>query len=221
VPNESHDRERIRESYDRLADEYTRRIAGELAGKPFDRALLDALAERVKGVGQVCDVGCGPGHIAAYLHARGADVCGIDISPGMIAEARALNPAIEFRVGDFTALDAGDGTWAAIVAFYSLIHLEKRELVRALRELHRVVRPRGLLVLSFHVGNEVRHFDALWERPVNLDFRFFEVDEMREYLDEAGFEIESVVARDAYPGVEVETRRCYITAVARLPEARP
>ena len=64
-------------SYDRIADEYARQIYGELAGKPLDRAILDRFAERLRGRGVVCDMGCGPGQIGRYLADRGLRVVGV------------------------------------------------------------------------------------------------------------------------------------------------
>ena len=55
----------VRDTYDRVAGEYATRIFDELAGKPFDRAILDRLAELALPIGPVCDLGCGPGR--AYL----------------------------------------------------------------------------------------------------------------------------------------------------------
>ena len=46
--------------YDRVADEYARRIYGELEHKPLDRQLLTRFAESVRNTGMVCDLGCGP-----------------------------------------------------------------------------------------------------------------------------------------------------------------
>lgn len=201
-------RESVRASYDRVAGEYARRIAGELEHKPFDRALLDEIAERTRGQGRVVDVGCGPGHVTAYLHARGVDVEGVDLSPVMIEEARERFPGVAFRVGDVTALEAEDGAWGAAVAFYSLIHLPRGDLPVALRELRRVLRPDGRLVIAFHVGEEVRHFDELWGAPVDLDFVFFTVGQMRRELEAAGFAIERCTTREPYPDVEAQTTRC-------------
>jgi organic hydroperoxide reductase OsmC/OhrA len=82
-----HARATVRASYDRLAAAYAEHVAGELAHKPFDRALLDDLADRVRGAGPVGDVGCGPGHVTAYLRARGVDARGVDLSPEMIDRA--------------------------------------------------------------------------------------------------------------------------------------
>ena len=74
----------IRQSYDRLADEYTRRISGELQHKPLDRQLLSRFAREVIGRGEACDLGCGPGHIARYLRDAGATVFGLDLSPRLL-----------------------------------------------------------------------------------------------------------------------------------------
>lgn len=202
----------VRASYDRVAEEYARRIAGELAHKPLDRELLDRFAERVRGAGPVADVGCGPGHVARYLAGRGVDVFGLDLSPAMVEQARALHPGVPFRVGDLTALQDGDGAWAGAVAYYSLIHLPRHSVPAALRELARVIRPGGPLLVSFHVGDEIRHMDDWWGHPVRLDFVFFGVEEMAGYLREAGFVVEVVTEREPYPEVEAQTRRAYLLA---------
>ena len=140
----SEDASRTRESYDELAATYTDRIFTELAGKPLDRHLLNRLAEDVRGHGLVVDLGCGPGHVARYLHDQGVRMLGIDLSPRMIDSARQRSPDIEFRVGDMRALDLPDGALAGIVAFYSLIHIGEPEMRATLRELRRVLAPGGL-----------------------------------------------------------------------------
>src|SRR6266849_3919277 len=98
------DANELRDSYDQVAEEYVARIYHELEHKPLDRELLDRFATEVRGLGPACDMGCGPGHIAQYLHNRGADVLGIDLSPGMVERARKLNPGIEFREGNMVSL---------------------------------------------------------------------------------------------------------------------
>jgi SAM-dependent methyltransferase len=206
-------------SYDRVADEYVRRIFDELAHKPLDRQLLDRFAAAVRDVGPACDMGCGPGHVARYLDEHGAQVCGVDLSAQMIERARQLSPAIDFRQGDMLALDAADESWAGIAAFYSIIHIPRGDLLQALGELRRVLRPRGLLLLAFHIGDETIHLDEWWDHKVCVDFFFFRSEEMAQFLRRAGFEVEEIIERDPYPDVEHPSRRSYIFARRPLADA--
>ena len=206
------DRQDTAKSYDAVADEYVAHIYGELRDKPLDRELLDRFADALRGAGPVCDIGCGPGHVARYLHDRGVAMSGIDLSAGMVARARRLNSGIVFRQGDMAALDVPDGAWAAIVLFYSIIHIPRPEVVAVLVELRRTLRPGGLLFLAFHIGNETIHRDEWWGHAVSVDYLLFTTEEMTGYLGAAGFEVESTRERDPYPDVEHPSRRSYIVA---------
>jgi SAM-dependent methyltransferase len=198
--------------YDPVAEEYADKFFHELLHKPFDRELLDRFAERVRGWGPVCDLGCGPGQIARYLHERSVDAFGIDLSPAMIQVAQRLNPGLRFEQGDMRALHAPDGAWGGIAAFYSIIHVPRESVVSTLRELRRVLRLNGLLLLAFHIGSEVIHLDEWWDKSVSLDFFFFSLPEMEGYLRQADFVIEQVLERAPYAAVEHPSRRGYIIA---------
>lgn len=201
-----------RSAYDRVVDAYAERMLSELQHKPLDREMLDRFAKRVAGKGRAVDLGCGPGQIARYLYERGADVYGIDLSPAMVERARREHPGIDFQLGDMRALTLPDSTLAGIAAFYSIIHIPRENVVTVLQELRRVLQPEGLLLLAFHLGDDVRHFDEWYEQPVSVDFYFFQREEMADYLRAAGFEVEETIEREPYPQVEVETHRAYIFA---------
>ncbi|MFL5236111.1 MAG: class I SAM-dependent methyltransferase [Rhizomicrobium sp.] len=203
----------IRQSYDRVADEYARRMFSELDNKPLDRELLNRLVVAVNGKGEICDIGCGPGHVARYLRDHGADVFGLDLSPGMLDEARRLSPEIPFRQGNMLALDLPDASLAGISAFYAIVHLPPGAVPQAFREMARVLKPGGLLLLSFHIGEETVHRDEWLDRPVTLDFRFFSPHAIQSDLEVAGLVIQEIIEREPYaPEVEHQSRRAYILA---------
>jgi ubiquinone/menaquinone biosynthesis C-methylase UbiE len=203
----------IRGSYDQLADEYARRIFDELKHKPLDRELLDRFAAEVSGHGEVCDMGCGPGQVACYLRDAGITVFGLDLSPKMLEEARRLSPDIQFREGNMMALDLQDGTLAGITAFYAIVNLPKGYLPSVFREMDRVLRPGGLLLLAFHSGNSVLHEEELWGRSISMDFFLFQPSEIRQCLEAAGLVVEELIEREPYaPEVEYQSRRAYIFA---------
>src|SRR5262249_27988348 len=159
-------------------------------------------------------LGCGPGHVARYLHDQGVTMVGIDLSPRMIEEARRLNPELEFRVGDMRTLDLSPGSLAGVVAFYSIVHFERGELPDVMAELRRAVAPGGLALVAFHVGHDVVHVDELFGAPVNLDFRLHAPGDVVAALRVARFAVIEHVEREPYEGVEYPSRRCYLLARA-------
>lgn len=204
----------VQSGYDRIAEEYARRIYGELAQKPLDRSLLDRFADSVRNAGITCDLGCGPGQIARYLHERGVRVCGVDLSEQMIARARQLNPGIPFSHGDMRALPVQDAAWSGIAAFYSIVNLPPAVIGQGLHEMSRALEPGGKLFLAFHVGEDtVDREENLWESGVTLETNLFRVSTITGLIQAAGFEIDEVIEREPYaPEVEYQSRRAYIFA---------
>jgi SAM-dependent methyltransferase len=212
----------LRHSYDAVTEEYARRFYQELDGKPADRRLLDHFADALQESGPCVELGCGPGHITRYLHERGINISGIDLSAKMVKKARKLNPGVSFSRGDLRKLPVDDNHWAAIVALYSLIHIPPQELVATLLEFHRALEPGGALLIAFHVGNGKEHLDEWWGQEVDLDFYYSRTLDMVIYLQQAGFEQVSTYTRQPYPEIETPTRHCYILAEALpgIPPAR-
>jgi SAM-dependent methyltransferase len=203
------DSDAIRAGYAPVARAYREHLQDELAGKPLDRAFLDAFAERCAG-GRIADIGCGPGHIARYLADRGANVEGIDLSPEMIDEAGASHPVIAFRVGDMFDLPPEVVNLAGIVAFYAIVHTPTDRL--PFHEFHRVLAPGGLAAIAFHAGGQTVHVDDLFGVATSLDFTFHDPDAVVAALSEAGFTLEARLDRAPYPGVEHASQRTYLLA---------
>jgi len=218
VENETDRRlETIRTDYDGLAQEYAERLFDELERKPLDCEVLRRFAARVGARGSVCELGCGPGHVARFLHQAGVKVSGLDLSPGMVEQARRLNPEIDFRVGNMLALDLADGAVEGIAAFYCIVNLAPELLPLVFAEMARVLTPGGLALLAFHMGNRAgdhaMHPGELWGNPVAMEFFFHSTADVEAMLGAAGFEIDERIEREPYaPEVEYQTRRAYILA---------
>lgn len=179
--------ERVRASYDAVAGEYAERLTDELATLPFERWVLDRVAAEAAG-GAVVEVGSGPGHVTAYLAEAGADAVGLDLSPGMVEEARRRYPDGDYQVGDLRRLMRPTSApgWSAVLAWYSLIHLAASELPEALAALVRPLVPGGLLVVALHAGREVRHVENWFGAPVDLDLVLHEPADVVALVEAAG-----------------------------------
>ena len=181
-----------RAGYDAIAEQYAQRFAHELERAPLDRAVMAAFAELVRRdheAPEVLDAGSGPGEVTAHLRQLGLSVRGIDLSPAMVALARREHPAIEFRVGEMSALDVPDASLAGVVAWYSLIHVPGAGRPDVLAEFHRVLAPGGLLLLGFQIGDHTQHHDEAFGHRVALDFHRLAPDAIVALLHDAGFEL--------------------------------
>jgi ubiquinone/menaquinone biosynthesis C-methylase UbiE len=130
----------------------------------------------------------------------------------MVAEAQRLNPEIPFHQGNMLSLPDADDSWGGIAAFYCIIHIPREQIVDALCEMRRVLKPGGMLLVTFHIGEQIEHIETWWEKSVNLDFAFRLPNEMEAWLKEAGFELVETLIREPNPEVEVATQRAYIFA---------
>jgi ubiquinone/menaquinone biosynthesis C-methylase UbiE len=202
-------------TYDAIASSYAEQFLHELDHKPFDRDLLvrfaEAVTPRADADHPVCDLGCGPGHIGAFLAERGLPVIGIDLSEGMVAQARSSFPELSFSQGDMTSLTLPDASLAGIVSFYALIHIPRSKVPTALAQMHRVLVEGGPVLLSVHGGTGSLHATKMVDQPVELDATLFALSELSGLLEAAGFDIIEAHQREPYEE-EHPTPRLYVWA---------
>jgi ubiquinone/menaquinone biosynthesis C-methylase UbiE len=155
----------LRGMFDRLAPTWDTRIGPHHLGA-IDLALADVATPR-----RVLDLGTGTGVVAKALAERypDAEIVGIDLSPGMIEQARgqlpsALDGRVRFEVGDASALDCRDGEFGLVVL---------SNMIPFFDELARVTATGGTLLVSFSRGDET---------PIYVPF-----ERLREELGRRGF----------------------------------
>lgn len=117
------------------------------AAHRIELALIDRLARPRPGE-QALDAGCGTGIYTAWLAGRGLRVTGADHDPVMLAAAAAKAPAAQLVQADATALPFPDQTFDLTLAVTLLCFLDQPRRERTVRELVRVTRPGGRVVLG-------------------------------------------------------------------------
>ncbi len=203
-----------RRSYDAVAERYAAELGSELDSKPLDRALLGVIAE-LADRGPVADVGCGPGHVGAYLRGLGVATIGIDLSTRMcvVADQRSNVPS---AAGDMVALPLASSSVAAIVCFYAVIHLDSAEREAAYSEFARVLRPGGHALVAFHVFDDESGVGASrtrtewWGHDIDLTFRFLDPAEELAALARVGLEPTARLDRGPQVGAEHPSHRSYL-----------
>lgn len=204
----ANDPDLVRTTYGRVAARYAEAFLDELSNKPLDRALLGWFADdvRARGGGQVADLGTGSGQIARHLQERGLLVKGIDLSPEMVEEARKHHPRVELAVGDLLALDAADGAYAGLTAFYAIVHLTAEQLARAFGEARRVLAPGGAMLVSWHVGEETLRPEEFLGEPCGIGWNFFSSATVIGAAEGAGLVAEVRLERAPYESEHASVR---------------
>ena len=138
--------------YGAWAAEYCEALGSLDQMKPADIALITSWGASVPG--SILDAGCGPGHWAHLLASADRPVTGIDVTPEFIAHARDASsaPNLSFEVMDMAHTPYADGSFAGILAWYSLIHTPPAHLTGALTEFYRLLVPGGSLLLGMFLG---------------------------------------------------------------------
>ncbi|MEY9892962.1 SAM-dependent methyltransferase [Catenulispora sp. MAP5-51] len=185
----------VRESFDTVAADYARLVEPMLESASQVREELAAFADRVRddGLGPVADLGCGPGHITAFLAGRGVEVFGVDLSPRTIALARSAHPELRFEVGSMTELgDLGvaDGSLGGALAWYST-HLMPPELVAAsFSEVARALVPGGRLLWGSYVGIDDRvRPEQAYGHPVTYELFMLTIEHLTGLIEAAGLAV--------------------------------
>jgi ubiquinone biosynthesis O-methyltransferase len=210
---------------DSWPDIYARWRATEVGAKT-DRLETQLILELVGDVSgrRVLDVGCGDGAFALDLASRGAVVTGIDASAAMIDaakdRAKRAKADVTFRLGTAEQLPFPSEQFDFVTAITILCFVD--DATPVFREIARVLRPRGRLVIgelgkwsTWAAARRVRAWlgSRLWHHA-----RFRTADELRGLAEQASLDIRSVRGAIYYPrcGVAARLMAPYDPTLGRL-----
>ena len=212
--------ERMDDFLDLLALAAAERPIPEL-GRPGDDITLEEYLSFVP----VLDAGCGSGRDARALAAHGLPVLGVDLSQGMLDEARQRTPmrlpkgAIRYVVMDLRRLELPDSCCRGVWCSASLLHVPRKTAPRAMRELARVARPGApVIVLLKRLGRGEPERMVPYPFPDVTDlpryYSFYTPEEARTLVEDAGLVVVDVKTADDPRG---EDEPGWVSVLARKP----
>jgi ubiquinone/menaquinone biosynthesis C-methylase UbiE len=193
--------ERIGAAYDTIAAEYAERTGRML---PEHLELGRDFLAPVPPPARLLEVGCGAGRDMAWFESQGANVVGVDLSPGMLRQARGRVRG-ELLEMDMLGLGFPDGSFEGVWCMATLLHLPKADAPRALGEMRRVLAPGGALALSLQRGEGEMWETVAYGHRVERFFARYSADEAERLLGAAGFGV--VLRRETGPGAERPDRK--------------
>ncbi len=119
---------------------------------------------------KIIDIGCGTGRTTFELYTRGYNnIVGLDLSKDMLKKAREINKKlkfiIEFKEGNALNMNFKDKNFdSALFSFNGLMQIPKKEnRLKALKEIKRVLKPKGIFIFTTHDRDRGEEFKEFWK----------------------------------------------------------
>ncbi|WP_345497511.1 class I SAM-dependent methyltransferase [Nocardia callitridis] len=173
----------VTDSWNRLARAYDFPILQRLAYRPPQDEILEQL--HLTDARRIADIGCGTGILASRIYEEiGPDVLyGCDASEGMLAQAKARTPEVNWINRQAEDLGLPDGAVDAVVSTHAFHFFEHAP---AVAEFHRILAPGGLLAIV--VANQHNLLGQFFQLTTSPSVMYFPtIEEMRDLVEEAGF----------------------------------
>jgi SAM-dependent methyltransferase len=187
-----------------------RSIEGEIEGAET-RTIVPIFEKYLSGKKvRIMEGGCGIGSWCEWFQERGHDAVGIEYNEEIVNKAKKFKPDVKVELGDVTDLQHPDNSFDAYISLGVVEHFENGPQ-QALKEAHRILKPGGLAFISVPyltvlrrlISHPVRSVYFLLRKLKNQPNYFWEYrytkNELKRYLEEAGFEIVEAAVEDYEP----------------------
>ncbi|MCS3454417.1 malonyl-CoA O-methyltransferase [Aeromonas sp. BIGb0405] len=146
------------------------------------------------------DLGCGTGFFLPALQQRCSQLCGLDLSPGMLAQARLRASDARLLCGDAEALPLADASLDLVFSSLALQWCERPQ--QAFSELKRVLRPGGQILFSTLLSGSLWQLAQAWQAVDDRSHvnRFLGENQLRAALENAGFQSPDIEVRPWHLG---------------------
>ncbi len=173
------------DTYNKMAKEYDEETIG--FWKEFPDTIITKFCEKMEGDKKVLDIGSGPGRDGLLLKERGLDVVCLDASSEMVKLCE--NKGLDSIEGDFLDLPFEDSTFDGVWSYTSLLHVQKKEMNKALSEVRRVLKKDGIFGLGLIEGNKELYRESSGVGELRW-FAFYLREEIEKLLEDQGFVVE-------------------------------
>ncbi|WP_313693935.1 class I SAM-dependent methyltransferase [Halorarum halobium] len=188
-------RRTVREGYDALAGDYGK------SRDPPEAPLVESFLDSLPDGSRLLDVGCGQGSPVLDRLPDAVDAAGLDFSIEQLRYAREATDA-DLLQADMTALPVANDSADALTALHSLIHVPTEQHPAVVREFGRITGPDAKLLLTANSDGWAGANDDWLGGGARMEWSFPGVEETREQLRAAGFEVveEELVADELAEG---------------------
>lgn len=181
--------ETTQKSYDSFSEQYAQTWGANWQSE--DKQWIDEFLAKLPKNAAVIDVGCGTGHILQYCAANGHQVTGVDVSEGMLSQAKLQVPQAKLVQMHADSLAFPNNSFDGLISRYVLQHLTQVDV--SIAEFYRVLKPGGYAYVVIHVSN-TDSLDESWYTFPNdggkIKMNYHAPEDALNAVKSAGFSIE-------------------------------
>ena len=184
----------MKKSSSKLAEEFYNKIV-KLHHEEFNykrilyRDWLDLLVSKLNKGDKILDLGCGNGRAIKYLVDRGFQGIGVDVSEKMLKLAKKNVPKAKFYKKDFTKLDFKDNSFDAVISFFALNHIKKKEFKQVISKCKKMLKKDGFLLLGMVEGKFEGCFKGFYGQKMLLYGKAYTKKEIYDVLKSKAYKI--------------------------------
>jgi len=200
---------KTKEDYNLIAEDFSNKR--ENIWEETEFLFDDYLSKGMK----ILDLGCGNGRYYPVFKAKKIDYSGIDNSEQLINIAKEKYPEAKFKLGDALNIPFSDNFFDRVYSIAVLHHIPSKELrIQSLKEIRKVLKNNGLLILTVWKFHELKEFYFLikytilklimkskldwndvfepWGRKAQRYYHWFSRKELEKLAMEAGFKVKKM-----------------------------
>lgn len=147
---------------------------------------IDQFLDMLETGSLILDAGCAFGRDTTYMQSRGYQLKGVDLSAALIERAKKLCSDVDFKVTDVRATGFNENTFDGIWCNATLLHLDDSDVLLALKEFNRIMKPGAILAVSFKKGEGTKEILEKFTSNFTRFFNFKTHETFLELLKAAG-----------------------------------
>jgi len=197
--------------YDKNIEEYTKNTV-----KLQDKNVLKKFVAYLPKKARILDLGCGFGRDCKFFIKKGFDTYGVDFSSEMIRKAKKYAKSAKFFVMDMRKLSFENEFFSGIWCSAALLHLKKKDAVKALQEIKRVLKKGGLLYLSLKSGKGEKIVKDKRYKGASKFYAYYSKKEITDLLKKNNFKIIEFEMKKSKKGAYRYTDTIYLIAKKQI-----
>ncbi len=173
-----------RTSYNQYASQFVQHFERSL-----DTTELDQFLKMIPKRGIILDAGCGSARDSAYMIEQGYRAQGIDLSEGLLAEAKKLHPEVPTQIMSLTDMKFAPASFDGVWTKATFVHLNRTDIPKVLKDFYTFLKPNGALFIRTKEGKGEGSQPVSFDQNVTRWFTFFRLEELTKMIEAAGFQV--------------------------------